>query len=361
MKTIDLFRIRSLFSSFDTHLYVLNEERNRKKIKIPELIKFRISFCYEEYSTIFDFHSCPKLKYFIRLSLDDFLELGETLLEKIYINSGYTFSKEKEIKMLQKIMEIKTLKELKIDLFYISQDNIELIKGENISVEKLIIDYKRNYYIYDNDMEQDKIILNEIQKKFPNLREFQIYINNYSYSETTNINIIENNDCKIDTFKFSGGNNGCTTTFYTAPFEKLIDIEFGCINSSFFNCDKSLPLFTKKCNYIFESLKSFKFIVAKDSFRKNLDNLSFDAIKNIINNLDKMPNLRTIILKFECKIDSETFKTLIEKLLLTDIKMIEFDIVNIDENYYSKEELQNIFKNINIQKFEKIKIKKINL
>ena len=360
LQTIDLFRVNSLFSSKDTLSYYPNEERKRKKIQIPELIKFRVSFCYELYSKFFDFHSCTKIKYFIRLSLDDFLELGETLLEKVYINGSYTNSKEKEIKMIQKILEIKTLKELKIDLFYISQDNIELIKGENTKVEKLIINYKSHFHIYNNDMDQNEIILNGIQKKFPNLREFQIYIFGNLYNKTASINISENNDCKINTFKFSGGNNGCKTIFYTTPFEKLIDIEFGCINSSLFNCHNSFPLFTKKCNCIFKSLESFKFIVEKGSLRNNLDNLSFDAIKNVINNLDKMPNLRTIILKFQCEIDSEIYKTLIEKLLLSNIKIIEFEIVNIDGNYYSKEELQNIFKNINIRKFEKILMKKIN-
>ena len=351
LQIIDLFRVKSLFSSI--------KERNRK-IKIPELIKFQVSFCYEEYSKVFDFHSCTKLKYFIRLSLYDFLALRETSLEKVYLNSNYTNSIEKETKMFQKIMEIKTLKELKIDLFFISQDNIALIKGENLSVEKLIIDYNNHLSFYDNDITQNKIILNGIQNKFPNLKEFQIYIDNNSYFKKTKINISENNDCKIDKFKFSGGNNGCTTIFYTAPFEKLIDIEFGCINSSFFNFDNSFPLFTKKCNYIFKSLQSFKFIAERNSYRKNLDNLSLDAIKNIINNLDKMPNLRTIILKFECEIDSETYKALIEKLLLSDIKIVEFEIINIAGDYYSKKELQKSFKNINIKKFEKIKIKKIN-
>ena len=351
LQIIDLFRVKSLFSSI--------KERNRK-IKIPELIKFQVSFCYEEYSKVFDFHSCTKLKYFIRLSLYDFLALRETSLEKVYLNSNYTNSIEKETKMFQKIMEIKTLKELKIDLFFISQDNIALIKGENLSVEKLIIDYNNHLSFYDNDITQNKIILNGIQNKFPNLKEFQIYIDNNSYFKKTKINISENNDCKINKFKFSGGNNGCTTIFYTAPFEKLIDIEFGCINSSFFNFDNSFPLFTKKCNYIFKSLQSFKFIAERNSYRKNLDNLSLDAIKNIINNLDKMPNLRTIILKFECEIDSETYKALIEKLLLSDIKIVEFEIINIAGDYYSKKELQKSFKNINIKKFEKIKIKKIN-
>ena len=363
LQTIDLFRAK-LFKCFVSYEYFdscfASEERNRKKIKIPELIKFRVSFCYMQFSEIFDFHSCIKLKYFIRLEPYDFLDLGETLLEKVYISGNYSNSKEKEKKMFQKIMEIKTIKELKMDLFYISHENIEMINGENTCVEKLIIDYKSHFNFTNDDMSQNKIILNGIQKKFPNLKEFQIYISNYTCNGTTKIIISENENCKINTFKFSGNCNGYTTTFYTAPFEKLVDIEFGCIDSSFFNFDSSFPLFTKKCDYIFTSLKSFKFIAERGSFRTHLENLSFNAIKNIIDNLDKMPNLRTIILKLDCEIDKETYKTLIEKLLLSNIKIIEFEIFNICGNDYSKEELQNDFKNINIKKFEKIKIKKIN-
>ena len=340
--------------------------RKTKKIKIPELIKFRVSFCYSEFREIFDFHSCTKLKYFIRLCSNDFLDLGETLLEKVYIGGNYINyinSREKEIKMFQKMMEIKTLKELKIVLFYISHENIELIKGENTCVEKLIIDYKSHFNYDNDDMSQKKIILNGIQKKFPNLKEFQIYVSttgNYTCIGPTKINISENENCKINKFKFSDSCNGYTTTFYTAPFEKLVDIEFGCINSSFFNFDSSFPLFTKNCGSIFTSLKSFKFIAERGSFRKHLENLSFNAIKNIIDNIDKMPNLNTIILKLDFEIEKETYKTLIEKLLLSNIKIIEFEIFNIYGNDYSKEELQNDFKNINLKKFEKIKIKKIN-
>ena len=56
-------------------------------IKIPELKKFKVSFCHFLFNDIFDFTSCTKLKYFLRLKVNDFLCLGNTLLEKVYIQS----------------------------------------------------------------------------------------------------------------------------------------------------------------------------------------------------------------------------------------------------------------------------------
>ena len=109
-----------MINSLNKHLLQLNIP----KITIPALLKFRISFCFQKYGDIFDFNSCTKLKYFIRLNLYYFFQLGETLLEKVYLNNNYIDSEEKEIKIFQKIMEMKTLKELKIDLLYFSENNL---------------------------------------------------------------------------------------------------------------------------------------------------------------------------------------------------------------------------------------------
>ena len=218
-------------------------------------------------------------------------------------------------------------------------------------MEKLIINF-RNF-------NGNKIILNEIQKKFPNLKKFHIYVksNSYNYNQTSEIDISENDNCKINSFKFSGYKRNSTTTFYTVPFDKLVNIEFGCINPSLFNFEKSFPLFTNKCNYIFKSLKSFKLVTnTTDYIPHYLDNLSINAIKNIIDNLDKMPNLETLIIKAFCSIDQKIYMNIIEKLQLSNIKNIEFGMVHGED--YSKNELQSLYKNIDIKKFEKIKIKK---
>jgi len=104
-------------------------------------------------------------------------------------------------------------------------------------------------------------------------------------------------------------------------------------------------------------LKSFKLVTnTTDYIPHYLDNLSINAIKNIIDNLDKMPNLETLIIKAFCSIDQKIYMNIIEKLLLSNIKNIEFEMVHGED--YSKNKLQSLYKNIDIKKIEKIKIKK---
>ena len=349
MRIINLFRVK-LFNP---------KTFSNNKIDIPELIQFKVSFYYRELSSIFNFKSCHKLKHFIRLISSDFLNLGETSLEKVYIRK--IISREEEINILKKLIEIKTIKEIKIDIMYITEENLKEIEGENTSVEILIIDwnyyndYKDNYF-FDFDLENKNIKLDGFQQKFPNLKEFLIYINGYNYSGTGKLEIEQNSKCKINKFKFSGGyNNNNTISFYTSPFENLVDIEFGCL-SPYFNYKESFPLFNEKCETVFKSLKIFKFncpIYSRGPVSE------IDYVKNLINNLDKMPNLENFIFIAYCNIDKITYDKLVEKLLLSNIKNIEFNILNSLKGEYSKEELANIYKDIDIKKFGRIKIVKL--
>ena len=51
--------------------------------------------------------------------------------------------------MIKKLIDIKTLKEIKLNLSFINSKDIESIEGENASVKKLIIDlHKQNDVIY---------------------------------------------------------------------------------------------------------------------------------------------------------------------------------------------------------------------
>ena len=125
---------------------------------------------------------------------------------------------------------------------------------------------------------------------------------------------------------------------------------------SSFKLEDSFPLFNKKCNYIFKSLINFKFDTTNEVERKDID---LKIIKNIINNLDKMPNLKFFIFKVICRnIDEITYKKFIEELLLLNIKNIELSINN-NMTEYSKDELKDIYKGIDFDNFEKIIIKKI--
>ena len=350
MRIINLFRVKS----FRTRTYYIN------KIDIPELIQFKVSFYNREYSSIFNFKSCNKLKYFIRLSHFDFLNLGETALEKVNIktvNGYYCQEEEEEIKILKKLIEIKTIKEIKIDLNYITEENIKEIKGENTSVEKLIINWMK---ISDNDyfgLEHKKIKLDGLQEKFPNLKEFIIYMG-VNFEKSGKLEINQNSNCKINKFKFSGGlNDSDTIYFYTSPFENLVDIEFACMRPDF-NYKESFPLFNEKCETVFKSLKNFKFTYSTEY--SGMPTIDLYFIKNLIDNLNKMPNLETFIFKANYQTDKNTYNKLVEKLLLSNIKNIEFNLLLYSKDDYSKEELANLYKDIDIKKFRMLKIKNIN-
>ena len=350
MRIINLFRVKSFMTNTIDFI--------NSKIDIPELIQFKVSFYNGNYSSIFNFKSCNKLKYFIRLTSIDFLHLGETALEKVYIceNVG---EEEEELKILKKLIEIKTIKEIKIDLKYITEENIKEIKGENTSVEKLIINWMNSSdYNYFFDLKQNNIKLDGLQDKFPNLKEFIIYIGVNNFQKLGKLEINQNSNCKINKFKFSGGLNDNNTIYlYTAPFENLVDIEFACMGPDF-NFKESFPLFNEKCETVFKSLKIFKF-TSLTSIYMGIP-FKLDFIKNLIDNLVKMPNLETFIFKVKARhnADKNTYNKLVEKLLLSNIKNIEFTILNDSRDEYSKEELANLYKDIDIKKFRTIKIKK---
>ena len=339
----------------------------------PELETFKSSYCFRNYKLL----NCPKLKNLIRFHIEDFLALNTiNSLEKVYLHNESEYrgglTKNGEINMINKLISIKTLKEIKIDIMFINKDeDLNTINGTNLSVEKLIIDCK------NDDKSTKDIIFYNLQQKFPNLKEFHIYINSASnafddWEQSQIIELKTDSKCKINKFKYSGMRYPCfyKTKFLIGPYENLTDVEFGNIpNNS--NLDKCFPIFNEKCENIFTSLIRFKFsntILFKDRFSDDLfaiDNtyeLNTDTdlkiIKNIFNNLDKMPNLEYFILKAKCKdIDEDTYKRFIKDLLLSDIKSIVLNI-NYHKDIYSEKELKEICKGYEIKPKEKIVIKK---
>ena len=207
----------------------------------------------------------------------------------------------------------------------------------------------------------NKIILYSLQKKFPNLKELEIYLSSHTLF-FIDINLLEinpNPNCKINKFKYSEEcNMGLTTIFDIAPYEDLLDIEFGCLKNTF-QLDGVIPLFSEKCNYIFKSLIRLKFDISK-SYMKDI-NFNLKILENIINNIDKMPKLKIFIFKAECEITDLIYKKIIEKLLISNIKNIELSLDPKEkEDYYSQADLQKMFKGINVTNFETIKIRKLS-
>ena len=87
-------------------------------LKLPEIKKCNLSNSNDiekDFNFIIDFSSLNKVKQ-LRCSINNFLLLNNSLLEKITLFSTNNISKETEIKMLDKILSIKTLKNIEFDL-----------------------------------------------------------------------------------------------------------------------------------------------------------------------------------------------------------------------------------------------------
>ena len=74
-----------------------------------------------------------------------------------------------------------------------------------------------------------------------------------------------------------------------------------------------------------------------------------------------MPKLKYFIFLCRiCEIDNKNYEKIIGQLLSFNIKSIELSVDSCNEEY-SDNELKKICKDIKIQNFEKIKIKKLSL
>ena len=87
--------------------------------------------------------------------------------------------------------------------------------------------------------------------------------------------------------------------------------------------------------------------------------IDLEKIKYVINNLDKMPNLKSFIFKCRCKkINYDVYKRFIINLLSLKIKNIELNLNNEIEEF-NDNELKDIYKEYDPKNFEKIQIIKI--
>ena len=125
-----------------------------------------------------------------------------------------------------------------------------------------------------------------------------------------------------------------------------------------FNYEESFPLFNKNCNIIFKSLTRFRVVIQPTVEQNKYFNIQI--LRNVINNLNKAPNLKTFIFNAPCKRDEMLFRKLIRTLLSRNITNIDFNLEGTDcrysKEYFSEQKLENICNRKNITNFENIKI-----
>jgi hypothetical protein len=144
-----------------------------------------------------DFSSLNNLKV-LNAEADDFLKLKNNTLESLTVMSNdKDNSKEKEKRIIEKIISMKSLKEVSISLKLLDDNDISKIPGQNSSVEKLDIYWDKTI--------PDCMIIN-LQKKFPKVNNFSL-TNSPKNLFDTNLKIEENKNCKINKLALYGGHS----------------------------------------------------------------------------------------------------------------------------------------------------------
>ena len=251
-----------------------------------------------------DFSSFNNIKV-LNVEADDFLKLKNNTLESLtVVSNDIDNSKEKEKRIFEKIISMKSLKEVSISLKLLNDNDISKIPGENPSVEKL--------EIYWDKTIPDCMIIN-LQKKFPNVSNFSL-TNSPKNLFDTNLEIEKNINCKINKLALYGGHSNIK--LYCLPLENLVEFDLVMFTDKVDGIKGSLPFLKKNCLLTFKSLKSFKFKV---------HNLEYEFLNNICDNLEKMPNLKNLELKSFTPVDQifyDKLKKQVSLLKLNDINII---------------------------------------
>ena len=317
----------NIIFNVNSNLKSLNYWKNslvitKNKLKLPELEKCIIN---EEFSSIVDFSSLNKLKE-LTCETKDFLLLKDLLLEKIELYSSET--KENEIKMIEKILSIKTLKKVKFELNQININDILKIENENSSITDIEITSNKNLILYN------------IEDKFPNISRLLLYTNNI-FNNGVILDIKPNSKSKINSFSLTLNGVG-DVKFYIQSYEKLEKIELNIANE-IINLKNIMPIFDNNSKIIFNSLVHFDL-----SYSQNM--INFDILDNIYNNIDKMPNLKYFSLAcFSKDINKSFHDNFIRKLLSRKLDYVKL-VIEINEKQngelYSLNELKEIYPEI---------------
>ena len=178
--------LKYLFLSYNTNV------KPKNFLKLPEIETCILKSKYnskENFRLMIDFSSLKKLKV-LKANGSDFLLLeNNNILNNIQLNLEENISKENEIKIIEKILSMKNLKNVFLYLNKIDIDDILEIQGENSSIEKLAIDFKNK---------NKDLCFNKIQNKFPNINDLSILISLFSDLNVVTLEINQNPNCKVN-------------------------------------------------------------------------------------------------------------------------------------------------------------------
>lgn len=354
-KNISLTRNENLekLKIINTHL-----SESKSVCKFPNIKYCRFSNITKEqnFCPIIDFSSSKNLEY-LEGNMEDFINLENTLLT----NAKLQISDNQKI-AIESLIKIKTLKiiNLELFLFYFNHEELKEIKEDiiNTSANELNLKLLNTAAFLPNN--NNKCLINEFQKRFINVSKIVIEniikrVGAFYKRGETNIEIEENTNCNITDFSL-------TVQQMTIPFIKFNCCKFeNLINLSLSfsiiidNLENSFPIFNDKCKIIFKSLKSFYLMC------NSTKNYEFNIINNLYNNMECMPTLTKFELIFQVKVEEKFHQNFICKLLSMDLDYLNFKVSQVlyySNDYYSKDELKQLFPNIDYNKYKKIQIYK---
>ena len=324
--------------------------KSKSSLKFPELEKYRNNSI--DKSLNLDFSNMKKLKSF-EGNAEEFIYLENESLDSLTVhlnkNGGIDFFK----KVFEKLLHINVFKSVSINDYsnIKNYDILDNIKGENNSLIGSLV-----YCIIDNKDSSISTFLSNLLNKFQNISgiSFSIHLSSSTIKrskESSKLEIHENHNSNIVDIYLSMEENQYFK-INCKSFERLrmINLFFNChIN----NLEKALPIFNNKCKVVFKSLVSF-------NLNMNYNEINFNILQNIYNNIDKMPILGSFILEcFSKKVDEKFLLKFIKKLIFKKVLVISINIQKFKYKgckIYSNDELIKIIPDINFQDFHNLEI-----
>lgn len=323
-----------------------------KNLEKCELINYRNNQNFKE---IIDFSKLVNLKNLVCLSHDFIFLTENSLVENIdLIGVEEDTSEDIEKKTIEKIFKLKHLKDIKFCINY----SIDL--GEILEENETNKSLKNMHIMFKEIMEGSNI--SEFIKKFESLSALKIDINIGEEESIMELNINEDEKCKIDKLSING--------FGFEKFEiicglysNLIEIELN-ENLEISNLEESFPLFQKNCDVKFNKLTKFIY----SNWELAQFETPLEVVENVYNNLTKTPNLKNFEFVCICNgISKEFYEKFIKRLLEMKLDYINFNIIKkdeerniIDTENYTDEELIELYpdtltnKNYKISKYPEI-------
>ena len=323
-----------------------------KNLEKCELINYRNNQNFKE---IIDFSKLINLKNLVCLSHDFIFLTENSLVENIdLIGVEEDTSEDIEKKTIEKIFKLKHLKDIKFCINY----SIDL--GEILEENETNKSLKNMHIMFKEIMEGSNI--SEFIKKFENLSELKIDINIGEEESIMELNINEDEKCKIDKLSINGFGFE-KFEIICGPYSNLIEIELH-ENLEISNLEESFPLFQKNCDIKFNKLTKFIY----SNWELAQFETPLEVVENVYNNLTKTPNLKNFEFVCICNgISKEFYEKFIKRLLEMKLDYIKFNITKkdeerniIDTENYTDEELIELYpdtltnKNYIISKYPEI-------